>query len=141
MANIDKAIAAYINIRDEIAARQKVFNESVADLREKQGKISAHIDATLTELGVDSIKSTTAGTAFRKTTPLISVGDKTEYAKFVMSRIDELGSEGLCYLTMSASKTAVTDYMDENNDEVPPGIKYDQKTEIQIRKPTKAKAK
>ncbi len=139
MANIDKAISAYINIRDEIAARKKVFEDGIKDLKEKQAKISAHIDAKLTELGVDSIKSKTAGTAFRKTTPLISVADKTAYAEFVMERIDELGSEGLCYLTMSASKTAVTEYMDENSDALPPGIKYDQKTEIQIRKPTKAK--
>lgn len=139
MANIDKAITAYINIRDEIAARKKVFDESIKDLKEKQGKISAHIDSKLNELGVDSIKSTTAGTAFRKTTPLISVGDKTEYAAFVMDRIEELGSEGLCYLTMSASKNAVVEYMEENNDQLPPGIKFDQKTEIQIRKPTKAK--
>lgn len=139
MANIDKAITAYINIRDEIAARKKVFDESIKDLKDKQGKISAHIDSKLNELGVDSIKSTTAGTAFRKTTPLISVGDKTEYATFVMDRIKELGSEGLCYLTMSASKNAVVEYMEENNDQLPPGIKFDQKTEIQIRKPTKAK--
>ena len=139
MANIDKAISAYINIRDEIAARKKVFEDGIKDLKEKQAKISAHIDAKLTELGVDSIKSSTAGTAFRKTTPLISVADKTAYAEFVMGRIDELGSEGLCYLTMSASKPAVMDYMEENSDALPPGIKYDQKTEIQIRKPTKAK--
>jgi hypothetical protein len=139
MANIDKAITAYINIRDEIAARKKVFDESIKDLKEKQGKIAAHIDSKLTELGVDSIKSTTAGTAFRKTTSLISVSDKAEYATFVLARIEELGADGLCYLTMSASKPAVVDYMDENDDRLPPGIKFDQKTEIQIRKPTKAK--
>ena len=139
MANIDKAISAYINIRDEIAARKKVFEESIAELKEKQGKISAHIDAKLTELGVDSIKSSTAGTAFRKTTSLISINDKSAYTDFVMERIEELGSEGLCYLTMSAAKPAVTEYMDEHDDAVPPGIKFDQKTEIQIRKPTKAK--
>lgn len=139
MPTIDQAILAFINIRTEIASRKKAFDASIAELKEKQSKIQAFADAKMTELGVDSLKSATCGTVFRKTTPLISIGDKSEYVAFVMERIEDEGVDGIYYMNIAASKSAVTDYMGSHENALPPGIKYDQKVEIQFRAPTKKK--
>ena len=140
MPTIDQAIKAFINIRAELSSLKKDYEASVADLKEKQGRIQAFADAKMKEMGVDNLKSTEFGTVFRKTTPLISTNDKSAYTAFVMERIqEEEGVDGLYYMNIAASKSAVTDYMSNHENALPPGIKYDQKVEIQFRAPTKKK--
>ena len=139
MPTIDQAIKAFINIRAELSNRKKDYEASVADLKEKQGRIQAFADAKMKELGVDNLKSNEFGTVFRKTTPLISINDKSAYTTFVMERIQEEGVDGLYYMDIAASKSAITDYMGSHENALPPGIKYDQKVEIQFRAPTKKK--
>lgn len=136
MSDIDKAIAAFIKIRDDIIAREAVFRESIKDLKDKQDQIKAYVHKKLDELGVDNIKSAVAGTAFKSSVDAVSVEDKSAFKQFVLNQIDEVGADGLEFLSTTASKTVVKQYMAENNGALPPGVKYTTFVDVKFRKPT-----
>lgn len=123
----DKAIEVFIKIRDEITARKKAFDESIADLKEQQTSLEVYLKAHLNETGADSIK-TKAGTAFKTTKEKVSVADWPDFFAFVK---DEERWE---FLKHDVVKSAVKDYLEENDD-LPPGVGYSTSVEVQVRRP------
>ena len=135
---IDKLIGAYRNIRDKIKEQEDEFKLEMAPLKANLEKIEAVIQKVLDAQGVDSM-ATASGTAFKKTSTSVKVDDKAAFTDFVYGRLKTEGIDAMAYMTCSAAKLNIEEFMEENEDIPPPGIKFDSFVTIQIRKPTKAK--
>jgi chromosome condensin MukBEF complex kleisin-like MukF subunit len=131
--DINKVVAGYIKLRDKIDELKKDHKAQLKELTDKQDKLAAFLEKRLTEIGVDNVK-VDAGTVFRATKDSVTVANKAEFGQFILDQIEDHGLDALYMMTMAASKTAVKDYMADNEDEPPPGISYTTKQEIQIRR-------
>ena len=130
--DLDKAVESYIDLRDRIAALDRTHKAKVKGIKDVQLKLQAFIQKKLEEVGAENIK-TEHGTAFKATKDSVRVTNKAEFMQFITQRVEEAGVDGLYMLTVSASKNAVKEYMEDHEDDLPPGIKYEQWQEIQVR--------
>lgn len=108
-------VEEYIALRD---ARDQAKAKYEAWLKEnctdRMEVIEAMLLDTLNSLGVDSIASK-IGTAYKKLTTSVTVGDAREFRRHV------IGAEDWDLLNWSASKTAVNELVEKGHP-VPPGI-------------------
>ena len=133
MSNIDKAIAAYVKLRDKIEAMEKQHKAAKKELVDKQLKLAALIEKVMDSIGTESVKSE-HGTAFKAKKDSVKVANKADFSEFIVQEIERDGVDALYLLTLSAAKNAVKDYMAEHEDELPPGIKYETWQEVQVRR-------
>jgi hypothetical protein len=147
VSEIPKVINAYIVLRDKIAEETARSKAVLAELAKKQLVLEGYLDRQLTELGVQNIK-TEYGTVFKYSKDTVSVQNRADFLDFVLAQIAEHGADGLGFMTVAANKEMVKQFMQENEDSLPPGIKYDQwkavkveraKAEAPKRKSTKEK--
>jgi len=156
-SKIQKAIKAYISIRNEVSARKKALDEELAELKEKQEKLGAFLLAEAERQGVESF-STSEGTAFKKIKDTVSVADWESVLKFVLYDVvrnmgvcssgaatwelvgNALKADSLALFTQAVNKTAVKQFMMEHDQTPPDGVVYDMREEIQVRAPSKKKA-
>lgn len=129
MNELDRAVEAFVAIRDRRDADAKAAKERKADFDGKLDELAAYIGKQMGD-GVDSIK-TKHGTAFRATKDFTSVTDFTKVIAHVKLTDD------FQLFNKSVSKTAVKEYMEEHSGIAPPGIEYGTKVEIQVRRPIK----
>ena len=127
--DLDRAVEAYVRLRDELDGHRKTFKDQEKAYKEKLDQLADFIGRELTD-GVESIK-TSHGTAFWATKDFVSVQDAEAFFNFIL----ETGDTQL--LNKSANKTAAKEYMDEHNGIAPPGLEYSTSREIQIRRPRK----
>ena len=133
MSSVDRAISAYVHLRDEIETIKKRHKEELKALNEKQEKLSGYLGKILEQSGVKSMKSD-AGTVFQATKDSVRVADKALFSDFVVEQIQQDGVDALGILTLSANKNAIKAYMEDNKDSLPPGVTYERWHEIQIRR-------
>ena len=125
---VDQVIAAYMKLRDQKAQVEAETKEKVKAIKQKMEKIESWIKEKADEDGVTSFK-TGSGTAFLTTTDFASVENWDAMIDFVLS------NEAYDMLEKRVSKTAVRGYIKENK-EVPPGINYGTRLDVNVRKPT-----
>lgn len=130
--DLNKAVASFIGLRDKIAALEKDHKAKLKQIKDIQAKLQTFIQGELDKVGADNVK-TPSGTAFKAKKDSVRVVNKAEFMDFIKSQVDDNGVDGLYMLTISASKNAVKEFMDDHEDELPPGIKYEQWQEVQIR--------
>jgi hypothetical protein len=126
---IDDIVKTYVSLRTKKDAIEAETKAKLADIAEKMDKLETWIQLKADELGVTSFK-TPHGTAFTVTKDFAQVADWDATLKFIR---DE---DAYDLLEKRVSKIAVRGYIEKNR-EVPPGINYGTKIEVQIRKPTK----
>lgn len=131
--DLKKAVKAYILLRSKVDERKKEHKAELKELTDKQAKIANLIQKQLDELGVDNIK-TEDGTAFKAKKDSVTVKNKADFMEFVVNQVKESGADGLYMMSITANKNAVKEYMEEHEDELPPGVKYEAWTEVQVRK-------
>lgn len=133
-------IAEIIALDDWIDAQQKRFDEHVKPSREKiealknqlQDRLLVLNEAKSGEYPKASI-ATGAGTAYLSTiiTPSIE-GDKTRFLDWVIENWDERGA----MLQIGApQKTALQEWQDEHQGQLPPFVKTSVMTRVNIRRP------
>ena len=125
---VDKVIKKYMALRTEKDRVEAAAKAEVAEIKKTLDKLEAWLMKKADEDGVTSFK-TDHGTAFLSTTDFAGVEDWNAVLQFVL----ENGAWDM--LQKSVSKVAVRGYLEEHK-EVPPGIKYGTKLDINIRKPT-----
>lgn len=128
MPAVDEVIAAYVKLRDKKATLEAKVKEEVAVIKEKMVKIELWLKAQADEQGVTSFK-TDAGTAFITTTDFASVADWDAVVQWVKQ------NDAYDLLERRVSKTAVRGYLEANN-ELPHGVNYGTKVEMNVRRPT-----
>jgi hypothetical protein len=159
---LDKVVATYIKIRDEVKARDKAHKESIAELKEQMVKLELYIQKQMDAVGMDSVK---AGkhTAFKAMKDSVTIDAKEEFKEFLYGQLlmafqpwkyksmegdwqpdgerdfnehveTLMKSDALDILTLSANKNSIKAYMDDHKGLTPNGIQYRQEVAIQIRK-------
>ena len=120
----DVLIEKYIQLRDKKTQMKSEFDAKLAPVEEAMQKIEAHLMKTLNELGSDRIGGPT-GVAFKSTQNSATVADKELFRQFVLE------NDRWELADIRASKTAVKEYIDENDD-LPPGINWRSETVIRV---------
>lgn len=128
MPTVDEVIAAYVKLRDKKAAIEAKAKEEVATVKEKMIKIETWLKAQADEQGVTGFK-TEAGTAFITTTDFANVADWDAVVQWVKE------NDAYDLLERRVSKTAVRGYL-EANSELPHGVNYGTKVEMNVRRPS-----
>jgi hypothetical protein len=124
---VDSVIKKYMKLRDEKAAIEAEIKERVDKIKADMAKLEAFLKAKMDADGLTSFKSE-HGTAFLTTTDFANVEDWDAVLRFIREE------EAYDMLEKRVSKTAVRGYIDANK-EVPPGIRYGTKLDVNIRKP------
>jgi hypothetical protein len=125
---VDVVIKKYMKLREEKAVVEAEIKERIDAIKANMEKLEAWLKAKLDADGLTSFK-TDYGTAFLTTTDFASVEDWDAVLRFIREE------DAYDMLEKRVSKTAVRGYI-EANKEVPPGIKYGTKLDINVRKPT-----
>ena len=123
----DEIIAKYIQIRDKKQAMEKEHKEHIAKYTEAMTKIEQYMLGELTKAGLDSMKAKT-GTAYKSLQTRVKVDDPEIFRKFIQEHKAWDLSE------TRASKTAVEQYLEENED-VPPGVSVTRFYNVRFNRP------
>jgi hypothetical protein len=124
---IDEVVATYIKLRNKKDAIEAETKDRVKGIKEKLEQIEAWVKEQADVQGVTSFK-TKHGTAFLTTSDYANVADWDAVLEFIRE------NEAFDMLEKRISKIAVRGYI-EANKEVPPGVNYGTKLEVNIRKP------
>lgn len=125
---VDAVIKKYMKLRSEKEAAEAEIKERIDNIKAAMTKLEAWLKAKLDADGLTSFK-TDHGTAFLTTTDFANVEDWDAVLRFIREQ------EAFDMLEKRISKAAVRGYI-EAHKEVPPGVKYGTKLDINIRKPT-----
>ena len=125
---IDQVIDMYLKLRNKKEALENQTKEEVKEIKLKLDKLSQWLMVKADESGVTSFKGK-SGTAFITTVDFANVADWDAVLAFVKS------NEAYDMLERRVSKTAVRGYI-EAHKEVPAGVTYGTKLEVNVRKPT-----
>jgi hypothetical protein len=125
---VDAVIKKYMKLRSQKEVVEAEIKERVDNIKADMVRLEAWLKAKLDADGLTSFK-TDHGTAFLTTTDFANVEDWDAVLRFIREE------EAFDMLEKRISKTAVRGYI-EANKEVPPGVKYGTKLDINIRKPT-----
>ena len=123
---LSEAVSIYIKMRDKKAQMKAEFDASIAPLNEKMEKLEAKLLDVFNKTGMDSVK-TEFGTAYTTTRVTASVADR----EIFMNHIKE--NDDWALLEVRASKTAVEQYRDTNND-LPPGVSMREERVVNVRR-------
>ena len=123
---LSDAVSLYIKMRDKKAQMKAEFDASVAPLNEKMEKLEAKLLDVFNKTGMDSVK-TEFGTAYTTTRVTASVADR----EIFMTHVKE--NDDWALLEVRASKTAVEQYRD-TNDDLPPGISMREERVVNVRR-------
>lgn len=125
---VDNVIKAYMQLRAQKEAIDAETKERLTVVKDKMEKLEAWLKQKADADGVTSFK-TDHGTAFLTTTDFANVDDWDAVLRFIKEE------DAYDMLEKRISKAAVRAYIDTTK-EVPPGVKYGTKLDINIRKPT-----
>jgi|SRR5437763_11913020 hypothetical protein len=119
-------IDKFISLRDLVDEATNKFKARLKVVTDEMDMIEALLLTRLEESGQESSSSKT-GTVFFTTTTRCGVGDWDELLPFIMEGNPQL-------LNKAVNKTAVKEYMDEHDGELPPGVNWGEERVVQIRK-------
>lgn len=150
--NIERLIKAHIAIKAKIDQIEEKHKKEKANLKSAQDKISAAIKKYLVGKKIASVK-TDAGTAYKKTNQFVGVEDWDCFLGFITKSLLQSAGistedpEKLDYLVgevvkkadwqffnKSVNKTAVLEFFDQSEGDLPDGIKLTKEEVIGIRK-------
>ena len=124
---ISDAVGIYVKLRDKKAQLKAEYQDTIAPIQEKMDKLEAKFLEIMNTTGVDSLK-TEHGTAYSSTRTSASVADKDAFFNFVKEKNE------WPLMEVRASSTAVKQFAEANEGELPPGINYNVERTINIRR-------
>ena len=124
---LSEAVTLYIQLRDKKAQMKSDFDASVAPINEKMDKLEAKLLDVFNKTGMDSVK-TEHGTAYTTVRTTASVADRETFMNFVKA------NEEWSLLEVRASKTAIEQFRESNDDELPPGVNMRSERVVNIRR-------
>jgi phage host-nuclease inhibitor protein Gam len=124
---LSEAVSLYIQLRDKKAEMKAEFDATIAPLNEKMDKLEAKLLDVFNKTGMDSVK-TENGTAYTAVRTTASIADREAFMDYVKA------NEEWSLLEARASKTAVEQFRDSNNGELPPGINIRSERVVNIRR-------
>lgn len=125
---VDQVVAAYIKLRDKKESMEAAVKEQTKEIKAKMEKLELWLREQADAQGVTSFK-TKAGTAFMTTTDFANVADWDAVLNFIRT------NDAFDMLEKRVSKNAVRSYIDQHK-EVPAGVNYGTRLEVNVRRPT-----
>ena len=123
---IDILIDKYIQMRDAVDEETNKFKSKIKDATDVADLIEAVLMEKMDQTGLQS-GSSTSGTAYFADKTMCGVGVWDELLPFIMQGNPQ-------FLNKAVNKTAVKEYMEENDGALPPGVRWDVERVLQIRK-------
>ncbi len=123
---LSEAVSLYIRLRNKKAEMKAEFDASIAPLNEKMEKLEAKLLDVFNTTGMDLVR-TENGTAYISVRTTASIADREAFMEFVKA------NEEWSLLEARASKTAIEQFRDSNNGELPPGINIRSERVVNIR--------
>lgn len=114
MSRVDDIVAAYVRLRDQKAELKAQQAEVMKPYDEALAKLEAEALQILSDTGVESMK-TSAGTVYKSVATSATVQDKSAFMGYIKEH------QAFDLLDVRANKTAVQDFVTENQD-TPPGV-------------------
>lgn len=114
MSRVDDIVAAYVRLRDQKAELKAQQAEAMKPYDEALAKLEAEALQILSDTGVESMK-TSAGTVYKSVATSATVQDKSAFMDYIKEH------QAFDLLDVRANKTAVQDFVTENQD-TPPGV-------------------
>jgi phage host-nuclease inhibitor protein Gam len=124
---LSEAVTLYIQLRDKKAQMKSDFDASVAPINDKMEKLEAKLLDVFNKTGMDSVK-TEHGTAYTAVRTTASVADREAFMEFVKA------NEEWSLIEVRAAKTAIEQFRDNNDNELPPGINIRSERVVNIRR-------
>jgi phage host-nuclease inhibitor protein Gam len=124
---LSEAVSLYIQLRDKKAEMKAEFDATIAPLNDKMDKLEAKLLDVFNKTGMDSVK-TENGTAYTAVRTTASIADREAFMDYVKA------NEEWSLLEARASKTAIEQFRDSNNGELPPGINIRSERVVNIRR-------
>jgi hypothetical protein len=123
----EKVITKYIELRDRKSGLKKQYDSEVAKLDEAMEVIETYLMSMMKTLGVDSLKASDAGTAYRTVRTKASIDDRAQARAFVLK------TGNLDLFELRASGTGVKTYLEEHK-ALPPGFSVLEEETVNIRR-------
>lgn len=114
MSRVDDIVAAYVRLRDQKAELKAQQAEALKPYDEALAKLEAEALRILSDTGVESMK-TSVGTVYQSVAMSATVQDKSAFMDYIKEH------QAFDLLDVRANKTAVQDFVTENQD-TPPGV-------------------
>lgn len=111
---VNKRIAQYVQIRDELAKKKEAYENSIKPLVEVQNLLTGWLQEFLDQAGAESVK-TKHGTCYQNTRYSASLADPDAFMAFVRS------TNNYDLLDRKANVTAIREFVVEKN-VLPPGV-------------------
>lgn len=127
MPTVDSVVGAYIKLRDHKNDIKERHTAELAPINEKMSLMENWLHKRMLEQGAKNIK-TEFGTAYRKVSISVKMEDRDVAFDFIKKH--ELWD----LLESRVSKTAVEDWMESHDKQVPPGISYSETEVVQVRR-------
>jgi len=124
---INDLVAAYVACRDSLKKHMKEAKDVEKAHKADLASLEAALMAKANELGVESFR-TSSGTASKVHGFRISVRDWPSAIDYIIEH--DLRN----MLNKSISKLAAKEFMEENNNQLPPGLKYEGLVEIRVQR-------
>ncbi len=125
--DVDRAVKAFLRLRDERTKLKREFDEKDTELKSKQNRIEVALLEFLNKSGLDNAK-TPHGTFYRQEeiTPSASDWDAV-YAWMVANDAFEIMERRL-------KKTFISDYMERHEGTPPPGVSVYRSYAVRVRR-------
>ena len=127
MTDINAIVEHYIALRDHKSRLDAEHKARIAEIDAQMGNAEAFLLNHLNENGLDRIGAG-AGTVFVQVKTMPSLKDKGAFIEF----IKQTGQVEL--LQARVSSTAVKEFMEHNNNQLPPGVEVATAREISVRR-------
>jgi hypothetical protein len=124
-------IAEHTKLDDWIASETKRFGEHLAPHKKRMEEIKASLLGMLNEQKANSF-ATESGTCYISTITTPKVIDRDKYLDFVNEHWDEVGGEML--QVGSPQKDCLKTWLEENNNQPPPGVEVSYFNRVNIRR-------
>jgi len=122
----EKAVAAYVKLRDLKAQMAAKFKAEIAKVDEALAKLDGKLLAQLQASQAESIR-TEAGTFFKTTKTSATVADWDALLGYIVA------NDAYHMLDHRVNKTAVAEFREEKND-LPPGVNWREELTIGVRR-------
>lgn len=126
---MDKLARVYIKIRDKIADLTRDYESQVEALKAQQAEVANYMKDHLQALGGKAVK-TEHGTVTLVTKTRFYAQDWDAMKRFIVE------NNAVDLLERRVAQTNMTRYVEENPDNIPPGLNTVSTIEVSVRKPT-----
>lgn len=124
-------VARHQELKTWVEGESRRFSEHMKPVKEEMESILNQLLDMLNRQKLENVR-TDAGTAYKSTTMSPKVADRDAYLDWCNEHWDEGGNEML--QVRAPQVDAIREYMQANDDKLPPGVSVEYNTSVNIRK-------